>query len=244
MDGSRMPTRPNTSWWKKAWPRAAVLAAAMCAATLATTPSAAADDQGARLVAFGTSLSVGGRWTEPLSERLAACGIPAPRTAVIAAPGAGSDWAVRQIDRVIAAEPDVVVIEFAINDADILDGLWLDESRRNHRRILTRLRNALPDAHLALMTTNPAFGLRGWVRPFLDDYYAMYRTMAREADVALIDTTPHWRRALEHGEADAAIPDGLHPTADAVARIAVPEIARVVRPLLPAAPHDACEPEA
>ena len=103
-------------------------------ATPADLPLAPFDraDAPARIVAFGTSLTAREGWPEALAARLEAClGHPVELIRV-ARNGAGSDWALGQTGAVIAARPDLVLIEFAVNDADLLDGARLAVSRAKH----------------------------------------------------------------------------------------------------------------
>ena len=119
-------------------------------------PLAGTDPAGAplRIVAFGTSLTAPPGWPEALVAQLETClGRPVVLTRV-AGPGQGTAWALAQTDRVIAARPDLVLIEFAINDADLLDGIGLAASRANHGRLLDALAAGLPRAQMVLMTMN------------------------------------------------------------------------------------------
>lgn len=181
-----------------------------------------------RIVAFGTSLTAGPGWPEALEAGLAAClGRPVALTRV-AGPGQGTAWALTRTDRVIAAGPDLVLIEFAINDADLRDGIGLAASRANHMQILDRLAAGLPGAQLVLLTMNPVVGpLRRLQRPFLADYDAMLRELAAARGLGLADLAPRWRAAIA---ADPALapPDGLHPTPAAAARVVAPPLAALI----------------
>ena len=70
------------------------------------------------IVYYGTSLTQAGAWTRFLTEELTAK-FPGQVTARNSGgPGMHSGWGLRNVDeRVIAHKPDVVFIEFAINDA-------------------------------------------------------------------------------------------------------------------------------
>ena len=57
--------------------------------------------------------------------------------------GATSAWGLDQVDVVIAKAPDLIVLEFAINDADLGRGLSLAESRDNHRSLILQLHQGL-----------------------------------------------------------------------------------------------------
>jgi len=176
------------------------------------------------MVAFGTSLTARGPWSQALTEDLAACsGIEA--SVNVAQPGANSNWALSNIERVIALQPNVVLVEFSINDASLLHGMSGTQSRTNTEAIITQLQDALPAVRVVLMTMNPATGL-GWAsRPFLGDFYQIYRDVARDKQVELADLMPLWEA---HGLDGETLPDGVHPSDAAAEAVIVPELARLL----------------
>ncbi|MGB3178989.1 MAG: SGNH/GDSL hydrolase family protein [Albidovulum sp.] len=164
------------------------------------------------IVAFGTSLTARALWPDQVAESLSAC-IGAPVTAArIATAGANSADGLQMIERVIGQNPDLVFVEFAINDADILDGLSPRKSRDMHAAIIRKLRTARPDLAIVLIATNPASGLRGLARPRLDAYYGAYPEIAQSEGTGFLAAYPRW---LAKGT--GAITDGLHPEPDAEA---------------------------
>jgi lysophospholipase L1-like esterase len=184
------------------------------------------------LVVLGTSLSARNPWPEGLRARLEACrGGPVVLT-VVAAPGENSDWGRKQMAAVLAAAPDLVLVEFTINDADLRDGVPLGRSRENHAAILADLAAARPGAVPVLVVLSPAIGLRGALRPFYDRYRALYAQLAEAAGAGLVDLDPVWQAALRAGDRRAILPDGIHPTAAATARITLPPLAARLGPLL------------
>ena len=191
------------------------------------------------MAAVGTSLTQRGSWAETLARSMASCVEAAVTVERFAAAGRGSDWGVAQLDRIISARPTIVLVEFAINDADVLDGVSLSTSRKNHEEIVDRLRAADPAIAVFLVTTNPVHGPRGWVRPYLTEYYRLYRDIAQTKAVGLIDLYPVWRTALAADDRDRLIPDGLHPTEAAFTRVALPVIRDRLSRLL-AAPSAGC----
>ena len=114
----------------------------------------------------------------------------------------------------------VVLIEFAINDADMLDGVALKRSAGNLRAIIVGLRESRPEALIVVASTNPVLGLRGIKRPFLADYYAAARSVAKENGAAFFDGTARWRAQAQPGD----LGDGLHPANASAARIIVPAL--------------------
>lgn len=201
---------------------------------IAASVSTAVRASGERvLVAFGTSLTDRGSWPAELVQILEPCFPEGLRLERVAGVGKGSEWGLDAVNSVIVAQPDFVLFEFAINDADLLDGVGVNDSRSNHLAIIKLLRSALPGVRIAIVTTNPAFGPRGWMRPRLAEYYEMYREIAAlENDVTLIDLFPLWRQVLADSS-DRLLPDGLHPTNKAVREIALPALKAGVLGMLP-----------
>ena len=191
-------------------------------------PAPALPDQRALTVAIlGTSLTARYAWPEAMRAGLEAClGHPVTVSRTARA-GAGSGWGVEAARDVAALRPDLTLIEFSINDADLTDGAWLGAAKRRHRAMIGTLRADNPDRRIALVTMSPAHGPRGWVRPFLGAHEDMYRRLAQDMDVDLIDLAPLWAAALAGGDA-GLLPDGLHPTEAAVTEIALPTMIRRV----------------
>lgn len=167
-----------------------------------------------RIVVLGTSLSARYDWPDRVRDRLQAClGRPLDLQ-VIARPGANAGWGLDQLPRVVAADPDLVVIEFSINDADLKDGLGRAASAERHRAILAGLADS--GSRTLLMTMSPVRGWQVLFRPRLAAYYALYPALGRETGSGVLDLYPRWLAAAPGRD---AIPDGLHPTPDAVAAI-------------------------
>ncbi|PTR14275.1 SGNH/GDSL hydrolase family protein [Cereibacter azotoformans] len=180
-------------------------------------------DRPLRLTILGTSLSHGEPWTERLGTALAACRGQGADIAVIARPGSGVDWGVTQVAAVAATRPDVLLIEFAINDADLWDGTGLAASRARHAALLRQLRRASPGTAVFLMTMSPAQGLRGALRPRLGAHYRQYVRMAEEMGAGVIDLHPRW---LARPRAERGLgADGLHPDPQVAAQVIVPAVA-------------------
>ena len=172
------------------------------------------------LVAAGTSLTSRGSWPDDLGARMGRClGVPAVVDRVAKA-GANSGWGLGQVPGIVALSPDLVLIEFAINDADMLDGVTLDRSRDNLRAIIAGVRDSRPEALIVIASTNPVSGLRRAKRPFLAEYYAAARAVAEDTGAAFFDGTARWRADPRPGD----LTDGLHPAGAAAARIIVPAL--------------------
>jgi lysophospholipase L1-like esterase len=173
------------------------------------------------LVAAGTSLTSRGFWPDDLGARLGRClGVPVVVDRVAKA-GANSDWGLAQVPGIVALSPDLVLIEFAINDADMLDGVALERSRGNLRAIIAGVRDGQPEALIVVASTNPVSGLRGAKRPFLGEYFAAARSVAEGTGAAFFDGTARWRADPQPGD----LSDGLHPADAAAARVVAPALA-------------------
>jgi len=189
-------------------------------------PALDVGDGALRMTAFGTSLTAGDAWPDRLATVLAACSGRRVSVARVAAPGADSAWALERVDLVAAQRPHLVLVEFAINDADLLDGVSLARSRTRHDALLDALAREIPDARIMLMTTSPVQGIvRRLQRPRLPAYYAMYRALADARGTALADLAPRWRAAA--GELPRH-PDGLHPAPEAARAVIVPALAGLI----------------
>lgn len=207
-----------------------VLIGILCAFLLWPTSSRPVQDRqigrlaGEGIVVLGTSLSHGD-WPQSLGRMLQTCGVESGPVLKITKPGAHSGWGLTQLDEVIEVAPALVLIEFAINDADIRDGLSLETSRHNHQLMLETLSEALPEARVAFMTMSSTSGLKSLSRPFLGRFYAMVAQEAEAADIGLIDLYPRWLKSLKEG---VLLPDGLHPLPEDVEQVALPPILEAV----------------
>ena len=141
----------------------------------------------------------------------------------VARSGMTSSWGLQQVERVAALRPDVVLIEFAINDANWRRFVSRERSRANIVAIGRGIRQRVPGARLFLMTTNVVHGLRGMMRPNVGSYYEQYRAVAASEGFGLIDLVPLWA-ALPREALRRAVPDGVHPTSEAFEEVALPAI--------------------
>lgn len=171
-------------------------------------------DRPLRIVTMGTSLTASYDWPAVLQDRLSAC-LPVPvEITKVAKNGENIRWGAGQTAQVIDAEPDIVLIEYAINDADIFDGLSPRNARAILEGLIADLRLALPRASVVLATMSPAAGPRGRIRPRLAYHYTQYRDIAADNGIGLIDLYPRW---LSRPPAQRGLElDGLHPDAEVV----------------------------
>jgi acyl-CoA thioesterase I len=192
--------------------------------SLASPDAAGKDDAEVTLLALGTSLTANYQWPHELARQLSQCLARKVDIEILAVAGANSNQAAKQFSSRRNRRPDIVLVEFASNDADLLDGIGLDKSRSNLKALLGRIREDVPGAQVVLMTMNPAFGPRGWIRPQLIEYYEMYRELAAYNGVALVDLAPTWNESLAATGYKVQLPDGLHPTQTAASRIILPTL--------------------
>ncbi|SCB61645.1 Lysophospholipase L1 [Rhizobium aethiopicum] len=176
-----------------------------------------------KIVAFGTSLTARGGWQSGLQTSLAACLQRPVRIESVAKSGETSTWALTQLDRVVAEQPDIILIELYANDATLHRFVSLAQSRRNIGDILDQLQQRLPRARIILMAMNPFSGLRGLIRPFVDSYISAHQEEAQKRGLEFVDHRLGWER-LAPDDLATAIPDGAHPRAEVASQIIVPEL--------------------
>ncbi|WP_184470421.1 SGNH/GDSL hydrolase family protein [Rhizobium esperanzae] len=180
-----------------------------------------------KIVAFGTSLTARGGWQPALETELAACLQRPVNVESVAKSGETTLWALTQLDRVVAGQPDIVLIELYANDAALQRFVSLAQSRKNIGDILDQLRQRLPRARIIVMAMNPFSGMRGLIRPFVGSYIAAHQAEAEVRGLEFVDHQPNWQR-LTPGDLAAAIPDGAHPLPDIASKIIVPELVKQI----------------
>lgn len=185
-----------------------------------------------RIVTMGTSLTTRYDWPVALEARLSGCLARPVSVTPVAGAGQTSDWGVGQIDRVLAARPDVVVMEFTINDADLRRKLSPAASRERHEQILSEIHAALPEARILLLGTNPTFGLRGLLRLRPGAYLDLYVDLALDDPrIGFLDLAPDWHARLETAERRAILPDGVHPDPEVARTVMVPALSEAIATL-------------
>ncbi|MCM2274113.1 MAG: SGNH/GDSL hydrolase family protein [Candidatus Didemnitutus sp.] len=150
--------------------------------------------------------------------------------------GENSTWGLAQLEgRVLVHRPDVVTIEFAMNDAARKSALTVAGARRNLETLIARLRAANPATRIILLTMNPlgaAVLARPAEHPFsraeLDAHYAMVREVAAEQGLVLVDHHAAWLRLRAESPElfDRHVPDGVHPDPEISRRLILPAMLR------------------
>jgi len=140
-----------------------------------------------------------------------------------------SKWGVDNLDkRVIEKNPDTVLIEFAINDAYLPYKTSVEQARSNLENMIDRILKSHPDCEIVLMVMNPPIGVHLERRPKIKDYYRMYRDVARDRKLLLIDHYPKWEKILDQDAElfNKYVPDGIHPGPEGCKMVISPEIAK------------------
>ena len=165
-------------------------------------------DQAPQIVVFGSSLTRRAVWTSMIGPGLVKCGFGGANVTALGRAGAGSVAGVALVNAYHPRGLDVAILEYAINDADIIDGLSRHDSMKNHRQIIASLRSVFPGVAIVLMATNPVRGIQRLKRPGLMAYYGDYLTLAKVEGVSFFDGPARWS---DFTSSNVATPDGLHP---------------------------------
>lgn len=110
--------------------------------------------------------------------------------------GAGamwSQWGVENLtERVLPHAPDVVFIEFGINDAYLPYTTTTELCRLNLCYMLDRVNAELPHCECVLQCMNVCIDEHSDMRPNLAAYYQVYRAVAAERRLTLVDHESLW----------------------------------------------------
>jgi lysophospholipase L1-like esterase len=150
-----------------------------------------------------------------------------------------------KLPAVIARKPDVVFIEFSVNDAYLPYKISLEDSKRNLDTIIDRILEANPKTEIILQTMNsvkdkPEHGADGAAtqRPKLAEYAEGYRQVAKARGLRLVDHYPNWKKLMQErpAEFDKLVPDGIHPRDEGYWTVLLPELRRELVPPPPEQP--------
>jgi len=183
------------------------------------------------IVTYGTSLTAGGAWVRQLREALQT---NYPGLATVINSGKGAMWSKWGVDNlasnVIQKTPDIVLIEFAINDAYLPYKTPVEDARRNLETMIDRILQSKADTEIILMTMNPPIGIHLERRPDYKDYYQMYRDVARERKLQLIDHYLNWERVLAKDKDlfNKYVPDGIHPGPEGCREVITPAMLKAL----------------
>jgi len=187
------------------------------------------------VILYGTSLTINGEWSKAVKNYFDQQ-FPGLVTFVNGAQsGQESNWGVTNLQkRVLSRNPDLVFIEFSVNDAATKHDISLEKSEANLDTMVKALRQQNPQVDIVVLTMNP-----GWDspdepshkkyasdRPHLAEYYAVYRKYAHDHDLPLVDIYPLWASLQQTNEAKFHkwLPEGLHPMPEASLTVTWPAI--------------------
>ena len=175
------------------------------------------------IVCYGTSLTQSGSWVQGLSDALNARW---PNKATVINSGMSgknsSEGLLKVEEKVLLKNPDVVFIEFSMNDAadSLNSGKTAEEvlalAESNLKGIISAIKTSNPSCEIILQTMNPYVKAPNSSlsnRTGLENHVAMYRRVAEEGGYLLIDNWLSWQKILEKDEAEYLnlVPDGVHP---------------------------------
>jgi acyl-CoA thioesterase I len=178
------------------------------------------------IVIYGTSISCG-PWVRMLDEFLDHHYPGLAHIINSSKSGMQSNEAIKSLDEhVIQKNPDVVFIEFAINDPVIDRQTTVHQSRINIETVINRISEHNPNCEIILMTTNPPVREHLRDRPNVYEYFQIYKDVASEKNLLLIDLFDHWKKILDNDPElfDEYVPDGIHPNWMGCENIIIPNI--------------------
>lgn len=186
------------------------------------------------VVVYGTSLSSGGHgkaWMEAVKKHFNEQYGNHLTYTLAGKGGKWSTWGVQNLeDSVIRKKPDAVIIEFGINDAFRDYQTSPEVARLNLEYMIDRIHLDNPQCEIILQVMNMPIRKSAGFRPHLNDYYAMYRKVAKKRKLLLIDHYPNWQKILDQGEEVFLehVPDGIHPNDASGRQIIAPMIIRTL----------------
>jgi acyl-CoA thioesterase-1 len=193
------------------------------------------------IVTLGTSLTGGTwRWPDVMKEwldqdypklvTLHNLGIGASASSY--PPGRGGLDMVKQA---ATLKPDVVFIEFGTNDAYLPYKISQAEAKKNLNSMIDTILAANPQAEILLQTMNsckdkPGSGAHASDRPKLAEYFQVYRDVAKERRLLLVDHYPNWLKIMNEDPArfDRLLQDRIHPQLESYREVLLPELKRVL----------------
>ncbi len=184
-----------------------------------------------KIVCYGSSLTAIGNWVNQVKDVLAD---KYPGAAAVINRGriaAASDWGIENFEKLVIKEnPDIVFLEFSINDAYLPYDISPETSRSNLIYMIDRLTEHNPECILILMTMNHPLNSHLADRPEIALYYQIYRETAAEKKIPLIDFYPVWLQSLEDDPEKyrSFFPDGIHTSFSGCSEIITPEILRIL----------------
>jgi lysophospholipase L1-like esterase len=175
---------------------------------------------------IGTSITAANTWQTAALKTLQRCGLGPVHISNHGKAGQTVAWGVEHVARALEGKPDVLIVEFAINDA-LKDGrgLSLSEAERLTRQLISTARRESPATRIYLLITNPVQGSKIASRPDLHAHYEMYRRLAAEEAIGLIDTEHQWAAF-----GSRILRDDLHPTKEGHTKVIASAVVMALAP--------------
>ena len=181
------------------------------------------------VLVYGTSLTAASEWPKALKAYFEKQ-YPGKVTFINSAQsGETSVWGVANLqDKVLSKNPDLVFLEFSVNDAATKHNISIEKSAQvpalfdfTKKDIILQTMNSAWDSPDQLEHKKFASD-----RPHLADYYDAYRNYAQVHHLPLIDHYPNWLKLQQTNEAQFKkwLPDGLHPVPEASLAVTWPAI--------------------
>ena len=179
------------------------------------------------IVAYGTSLTADGVWVDELRLALSKRypGLATVRNA--GASGMWSQWGIDNLEeRVLSHKPDMVFLEFSINDAYLPYETGTEQSGERLKLMMDRIWETNPLCDVVVLTMNPPVGEHLQNRPHIEDYYEVYRQIAWERKLPMIDHHAVWKAIWmsDKERFEKLVPDGIHPSPEGERAVIVPGI--------------------
>jgi lysophospholipase L1-like esterase len=179
------------------------------------------------MVTYGTSLTEMGGWVDLVRTKLTDKYGDKVRVINGAKSAMWSGWGVDNLDeRVLAHDPDLVILEFAVNDAFLDYQTDVAKSRANMENMIGRIKKHNRKCEIIIMVTNPMMDVHLQRRPDYLSYYEEFRRIARENKFRLIDTFPEWKELLDLDPKTYIdlVPDMIHPGPAGSLLVTVPAV--------------------
>lgn len=181
-----------------------------------------------KIVFYGTSVTAAG-WANDVTPWLAGKFPNLVTGKNNGKPGWQSDQGLAGLKELVLSEkPDVVFLEFAINDAHERFKITPEKAKANLTAMIDQILAQNPKAEIILQTMNTVFDTADKTpaksRPNLDAYYQVYRDVAADRKLLLIDHARHWAELQKKNAATykSYLPDGLHPSSKATKDFVTP----------------------
>lgn len=180
------------------------------------------------IVVYGTSLTAESQWPEILINDLQKKSKAKIKLINSARSGQNSKWGLENLyNLVISKKPDIVFIEFAINDAHKRYKLTADNTLTNLQKMVIQIKSQLPNSEIILMTMSDAKGEAEANRQFkVSQYYQAVIDVAELNQLRLLNLYSKWTKLRQTNLTlyNHYMPDGLHPTDVAAKEFIVPAI--------------------